>query len=78
MDRLLCGLESGLQQIGAGSDPTGIPITWIIMIFPIEKKQLSKRNSIASLSNDLVKMKWYPIFLDDHDVQSCFLLPCNS
>ena len=37
------------------------------MIFLREKKQLCKRNFIASLSNDLVKAKSCPLFLDDHD-----------
>ena len=46
---------------GAGTDPIGIPITSIIMIFPIEEKQLCKRNLIASLINDLVKTKLCPL-----------------
>ena len=44
------------------------------MIFPIEKKQLCKRNFIPSLSNDLVKTKRYPLFLDDHDAQPFLLI----
>ena len=59
---------------GAGSDSIDIPITWIIMIIPIEKKQLCKRNFIASLSNDLVETNWCPFFLDDHDAQRCLLI----
>ena len=59
---------------GAGSDPIAIPITWIIIIFPMEKKQLRKRNLIASLSNNLVKTKWCPLLLDDHDAQPCLLI----
>ena len=51
-------VKKSFAKNGPGSDPIGIPIIWIIMIFPIEKKQLCKRNFIASLSNDLVKTKW--------------------
>ena len=44
------------------------------MILAKEKKQSYKRNCIASLSNDLVKMKRFPLFLDDHDAQPCLLI----
>ena len=35
---------------GAGSDPIGIPTTCLKMCFPIEKKQLSSRKEMASLT----------------------------
>ena len=73
--QLLCGLERSLQKNGAGSDPIGIPITWIIMIFPIKKKNnYVKEILLLPLSNDLVKTKWYSLFLDYHDAQLCLLI----
>ena len=60
---------------GAGSDAIGIPVT---MIFPTEKKQLCKKDSIASVSNNFVKTKWCSVFLDDHDAQLCLLIVIES
>ena len=53
-------------------------VSWFIMLFPIEKKQSCKRNFIASLSNDLLKTNWYPLFLVVHDAQTCFLIIMES
>ena len=50
---------------GSWLDPIGIRI---------EKKQLYKRNFIASLSNGLGKTKSYLLFLDDHDAQPSLLI----
>ena len=63
------GIKIPLQKMVLGQIP---------LVFPIDKKQLYKRNVIASLSKDLVKTNGYPLFLNGHDVQPClFVNPSN-